>query len=140
VSAMVAPVTAGRGRLAWMDAVRGGAILLVVTFHVEVAVTILYGADFPVWNAVNGALAPFRMPTLGLRLTENVAVGVSVALVAGLWAPAVAVWAARRWRLVDALFVFPGGRQPGRERTVGRERLALPPRRPVADGADLSGA
>lgn len=64
-------------RLLWMDRMRGAAIVAVVVLHAELSATRAGGHDLPLVHAVNGALAPYRMPTLvalsGVLLTPALA-------------------------------------------------------------------
>ncbi len=67
-------------RMGWMDLLRGGAVLLVVVWHV-VSVPSLYTGSEPsgVVGAFNNALSPFRIPTLlvlsGLLLERSLSKG-----------------------------------------------------------------
>lgn len=52
------------GRFAWMDTLRGAAIIFVLLWHAP-AVPALMGIEMPGWlETVNDALIPFRMPML----------------------------------------------------------------------------
>lgn len=58
--------TLGRAvqRHVWMDAIRGGAILLVIVYHAD-AIMGIHGLTPPGWIQVfNDALSPYRMPLL----------------------------------------------------------------------------
>jgi uncharacterized membrane protein YcfT len=62
-------------RLRWVDVTRGLAVLLVVFYHVVIALQVA-DLEAPAWAAVlNDALAPFRIPTLvfcsGLLLARS---------------------------------------------------------------------
>jgi uncharacterized membrane protein YcfT len=63
------------GRLRWVDLTRGLAVLLVVFYHVVIALKVA-DLEAPTWAVVlNEALAPFRIPTLvfcsGLLLARS---------------------------------------------------------------------
>jgi len=69
------PVVASPGRLHWVDVTRGLAVLLVVFYHVVIALKV-DAVTAPAWAVVlNDALAPFRIPTLmfcsGLLLARS---------------------------------------------------------------------
>lgn len=64
-------------RLAWMDSLRGFAILLVLIWHAS-AIPALLGVEMPIWlRTANDVLLPFRMPMLmflsGLLLVRSLA-------------------------------------------------------------------
>jgi peptidoglycan/LPS O-acetylase OafA/YrhL len=70
-----AEVATASGRLHWVDVTRGLAVLLVVFYHVVIALEVDSVAA-PAWAVVlNDALAPFRIPTLmfcsGLLLARS---------------------------------------------------------------------
>lgn len=77
---MTAPLTESGSattgdRLRWVDVTRGLAVLLVVFYHVVIALKVA-DVDAPTWAVVlNDALAPFRIPTLmfcsGLLLARS---------------------------------------------------------------------
>ncbi|WP_107705918.1 acyltransferase family protein [Nocardioides allogilvus] len=64
-------------RLLWMDRLRGAAMIAVVVLHAELSVRAASGHDLPLVHAVNGLLAPYRMPLLvalsGVLLTPALA-------------------------------------------------------------------
>ena len=66
-------------RLHWMDALRGGAILLVVVFHATSLLRFAGLASPEALAIFNTALAPFRMPMLmflsGMLLSQSIAKG-----------------------------------------------------------------
>jgi fucose 4-O-acetylase-like acetyltransferase len=66
-----------RERLRWIDVTRGFAVFLVVFYHVVIAFSVT-PTTAPVWaSTVNGALSPFRIPTLmfcsGMLLPRSLA-------------------------------------------------------------------
>lgn len=66
-------------RLTWIDAVRGGAILLVVILHASLTLGTYTDYSPEAVETFNTALAPFRMPTLmflsGLFVSRSLAKG-----------------------------------------------------------------
>lgn len=64
-------------RLLWMDRLRGAAIIAVVVLHAELSARGATGHDLPLVQAINGVLAPYRMPMLvalsGVLLTPALA-------------------------------------------------------------------
>lgn len=103
----------GPSRLAWMDVLRGTAVLLVLVFH---SASLLRYADLPVPRSaelLDAAVAPFRIPLLvllsGTLLPRSVAKGSRDYLV-GKWR-AIA-WPYLLWTAVYAVLTWPGGAGP----------------------------
>lgn len=106
-------VASGASRLAWMDLLRGAALLLVMVFH---SASLLRYADLPVPRSaevLNAAVAPFRIPLLvllsGTLLPRSVAKGNRDYLL-GKWR-AIA-WPYLLWTAVYAVLTWPGGPGP----------------------------
>ncbi|OZC55047.1 hypothetical protein CH289_07585 [Rhodococcus sp. RS1C4] len=64
-----------KGRLAWMDTLRGLAIVMLVFWH-SAAIPVYYGFDMPRWlYLINEVFLPWRMPALmflsGLLLSKS---------------------------------------------------------------------
>lgn len=77
---MVLNQTSHKGRMEWMDLLRGVAVLLVVVWHVVSVPSIFTGIEPEgVLGALNDALSPFRIPTLlvlsGLLLERSLSKG-----------------------------------------------------------------
>lgn len=62
-------------RLLWMDRLRGAAILAVIVMHAEISASAATGEALGGVHAINGLLAPYRMPMLvglsGVLLTPG---------------------------------------------------------------------
>lgn len=74
-------MSTARQRYAWMDMLRGTAVLLVVFRHIPTTVAI-FGGTMPAWTVpVSAALAPYRIPLLfflsGMLLSHSLSKGLS---------------------------------------------------------------
>ncbi|ROS52184.1 acyltransferase [Frigoribacterium sp. PhB118] len=108
------PVVARPGRLHWVDVTRGLAVLLVVFYHVVIALKVDSVAA-PGWAVVlNDALAPFRIPTLmfcsGLLLARSLRKPPGTYLVGKLRHIA---WPWAVWTTVIVVFLWAGSSVAG---------------------------
>jgi surface polysaccharide O-acyltransferase-like enzyme len=108
-------VRTGRPRQAWMDVLRGSAVLLVVLFH---SGTLLRYADLPVpaaASALDSAVAPFRIPLLvllsGALLPLSAGKGTRRYVAGKLRG---IVWPFLLWTVVYGALTWPGGLDPVR--------------------------